>query len=47
MLQIGFKLCSEEHGPNDLVQYARRAEKFAFAMISDHFHPWILRVFAS
>jgi coenzyme F420-dependent glucose-6-phosphate dehydrogenase len=45
MLQIGFKLCSEEHGPNDLVQYARRAEGagFTFAMISDHFHPWIDR----
>ena len=45
MLQIGFKLCSEEHGPTDLVQYARRAEEagFTFAMISDHFHPWIDR----
>jgi G6PDH family F420-dependent oxidoreductase len=45
MLQIGFKLCSEEHGPNDLVEYARRAEKagFTFAMISDHFHPWMDR----
>src|SRR5688572_32353054 len=42
MLKIGYKLSSEEHGPNDLVRYARRAEAtgFSFAMISDHFHPW-------
>jgi coenzyme F420-dependent glucose-6-phosphate dehydrogenase len=42
MLHIGYKLSSEEHGPNDLVRYARRAEEagFSFAMISDHFHPW-------
>lgn len=42
MLEIGYKLCSEEHGPNDLIRYAARAEAvgFTFAMISDHFHPW-------
>jgi coenzyme F420-dependent glucose-6-phosphate dehydrogenase len=42
MVEIGYKLCSEEHGPLDLVRYARRAEEvgFSFAMISDHFHPW-------
>jgi coenzyme F420-dependent glucose-6-phosphate dehydrogenase len=42
MLHIGYKLSSEEHAPNDLVRYARRAEEtgFSFAMISDHFHPW-------
>jgi len=42
MIEIGYKLCSEEHGPQDLVQYAKRAEDagFSFAMISDHFHPW-------
>jgi coenzyme F420-dependent glucose-6-phosphate dehydrogenase len=42
MAQIGYALSSEEHGPNDLVQQARRAEEagFAFALISDHFHPW-------
>src|SRR6266511_2461397 len=34
---------SEEHAPNDLVRYARRAEQagFTFALISDHYHPWI------
>jgi hypothetical protein len=33
------------HGPRDLVAYARRAEEagFPFAMISDHFHPWVER----
>jgi coenzyme F420-dependent glucose-6-phosphate dehydrogenase len=43
MLEIGFKLSSEEHRPPDLIAQARRAEQcgFSFAMISDHFHPWI------
>jgi coenzyme F420-dependent glucose-6-phosphate dehydrogenase len=42
MANIGYKLSSEEHPPNDLVQYARQAEAagFTFAMISDHYHPW-------
>jgi coenzyme F420-dependent glucose-6-phosphate dehydrogenase len=41
--KIGYHLSSEEHGPNDLVRYARMAEEhgFSFATISDHFHPWI------
>ncbi|HZS03955.1 MAG TPA: TIGR03557 family F420-dependent LLM class oxidoreductase [Blastocatellia bacterium] len=41
-MEVGYKLCSEEHGPTELVQYARRAEEvgFTFAMISDHYHPW-------
>ena len=43
MLQIGYKLSSEEFGPNDLVRHAARAEEagFTFALISDHYHPWI------
>jgi coenzyme F420-dependent glucose-6-phosphate dehydrogenase len=43
MVEIGYALSSEEHGPNDLVQYARRAEEvgFTYAFISDHYHPWI------
>lgn len=43
MPRLGYALSSEEHGPNDLVEYASRAEEvgFDFAMISDHFHPWI------
>jgi coenzyme F420-dependent glucose-6-phosphate dehydrogenase len=43
MVEIGYKLSSEEHPPNDLIAQARRAEEagFSFAMISDHFHPWI------
>ncbi len=43
MAEIGYALSSEEHAPNDLVKYARRAEEagFTFALISDHFHPWV------
>jgi coenzyme F420-dependent glucose-6-phosphate dehydrogenase len=43
MVSLGYKLCSEEHGPNDLVRFARMAEDhgFAFGLISDHFHPWL------
>jgi G6PDH family F420-dependent oxidoreductase len=43
--ELGFALSSEEHPPNDLVKWARRAEEtgFTFALISDHFHPWIDR----
>jgi len=43
MVRIGYALSSEEHKPLDLVKYARRAEDtgFSFALISDHFHPWI------
>jgi coenzyme F420-dependent glucose-6-phosphate dehydrogenase len=45
MAEIGYTLSSEEHGPGDLVRYASRAEEigFSFAMISDHFHPWVDR----
>ncbi len=43
MVAIGYALSSEEHQPNDLVRHARLAEEagFTFALISDHFHPWI------
>ena len=42
-MELGYILSSEEHGPNQLVRYARRAEEagFSFAAISDHFHPWV------
>jgi coenzyme F420-dependent glucose-6-phosphate dehydrogenase len=42
---VGYALSSEEHGPRDLVANARAAEEagFSFALISDHFHPWIER----
>ena len=44
-MEIGYSLSSEEHPPLDLVRDARRAEEagFEFALISDHFHPWIDR----
>jgi coenzyme F420-dependent glucose-6-phosphate dehydrogenase len=42
MVELGYSLSSEEHGPRDLVRYARLAEEagFSYALISDHFHPW-------
>jgi coenzyme F420-dependent glucose-6-phosphate dehydrogenase len=43
MIEIGYSLSCEEHPPTDLVRYAQQAEDagFAYAMISDHYHPWI------
>ncbi len=43
MPEIGYALSSEEHSPTDLVRYGRLAEDagFTFALISDHFHPWV------
>ena len=42
-MELGYKLSSEEFGPRPLVENARRAEEagFTFALVSDHFHPWI------
>jgi G6PDH family F420-dependent oxidoreductase len=42
-ISLGYSLSSEEHRPEDLVRFARRAEEvgFRYASISDHFHPWI------
>ncbi|HEX6304165.1 MAG TPA: TIGR03557 family F420-dependent LLM class oxidoreductase, partial [Anaerolineales bacterium] len=44
-MEIGYNLSSEEHSPNDLVKNAQRAEEtgFSFALISDHYHPWLDR----
>ncbi len=41
--KLGYNLSSEEHSPNDLVKNAQQAEEigFEFALISDHFHPWL------
>ncbi len=43
MVELGYALSSEEHMPNDLVHFAQRAEEvgFTFALISDHYHPWL------
>ncbi len=43
MVEIGYTLSSEEHGPDELVDNAVRAEEagFDFVSISDHFHPWV------
>jgi coenzyme F420-dependent glucose-6-phosphate dehydrogenase len=42
-MELGYALSSEEHHPTDLVRNARQAEQvgFTFALISDHFHPWV------
>ncbi|MDQ3962438.1 MAG: TIGR03557 family F420-dependent LLM class oxidoreductase [Actinomycetota bacterium] len=42
-MEIGYKLSSEEHSARALVENARKAEEagFSFALISDHYHPWI------
>jgi G6PDH family F420-dependent oxidoreductase len=41
-VKLGYKLMTEEHGPRELVENARRAERlgFDFVAISDHFFPW-------
>ena len=41
--QIGYSLSCEEHRPEELVDFAQRAEAagFEYASISDHFHPWL------
>jgi G6PDH family F420-dependent oxidoreductase len=43
MREIGYALSSEEHKPGNRVENAARAEQagFGFALISDHYHPWI------
>jgi G6PDH family F420-dependent oxidoreductase len=41
-MRIGYFLSSEEFGPRELVDQARRAEQAGFhaLWISDHYHPW-------
>jgi coenzyme F420-dependent glucose-6-phosphate dehydrogenase len=42
-VELGYAMSSEEHRPLELVEHARQAEEsgFTYAVISDHFHPWI------
>jgi coenzyme F420-dependent glucose-6-phosphate dehydrogenase len=42
-VEFGYALSSEEHRPKALVEQAQRAEAagFDFALISDHYHPWL------
>src|SRR5256886_7963650 len=42
-MRIGYFLSSEEFGPAELLDQARRAQDAGFAAlwISDHFHPWM------
>ena len=43
MTELGYALSYDEHHPADLVHYAAEAAAagFTFALVSDHFHPWI------
>src|SRR5687768_5420576 len=42
-MQLGYALSSEEHSAQALIENAAQAEKagFSFALVSDHYHPWI------
>ena len=44
-MELGYAISSEEHRPLDLVRNAVLSEEagFSFALVSDHFHPWIDR----
>ena len=43
VVALGYALSSEELGPQQLVANAVAAERagFAYALVSDHFHPWL------
>lgn len=43
MVELGYALSCEEHAPRALVRHARAAEEagFSYALISDHYHPWV------
>ncbi len=43
MTRFGYTLMGEGHGPRALVDNAVRAEQagFEFAVLSDHYHPWL------
>lgn len=43
MAKLGYAVSSEEVHPRDAVRHVQRAEAlgFSFALISDHFHPWV------
>jgi G6PDH family F420-dependent oxidoreductase len=42
-VKLGYALSSEERSAGELVEHARKAEDagFEFALISDHYHPWL------
>ena len=43
MPEVGYAVSSEEHSPDDAIDNAVTAEQtgFEYALVSDHFHPWI------
>lgn len=42
MVEIGYALSSEDHGPRDLVRFAQMAQDAGVGRVwvSDHYHPW-------
>ncbi|CAL9611130.1 TIGR03557 family F420-dependent LLM class oxidoreductase [Streptomyces sp. enrichment culture] len=42
-MQIGYKLATEQYGPQELIRQAVAAETagFDFVEMSDHYHPWL------
>ena len=42
-IRLGYALSSEEHSPAALIRNAALAEEsgFEFALVSDHYHPWV------
>ncbi|MFI8853108.1 TIGR03557 family F420-dependent LLM class oxidoreductase [Streptomyces sp. NPDC053499] len=42
-MQIGYKLATEQYGPQELIRQAIAAEAagFDFVEMSDHYHPWL------
>ncbi|WP_037612172.1 TIGR03557 family F420-dependent LLM class oxidoreductase [Streptomyces albus] len=42
-MQIGYKLATEQYGPQELIRQAVAAEAagFDFVEMSDHYHPWL------
>ena len=43
MVEIGYTLSSEDHGPTEMVRFAAAAQELGIRHVwaSDHFHPWL------
>ena len=43
MVEIGYTLSSEDHGPTEMVRFAAAAQELGIKSVwaSDHFHPWL------
>lgn len=42
-VELGYAISSEEHRPDAIIRHAQLAEEagFTFALVSDHYHPWL------